>query len=49
MACGSQFTKIDKAFAELAEIGLVDVAPWRMFGAQSSRLRADRDGVRRRA
>jgi threonine synthase len=36
MASGSQFTKIDKAFGELAEIGLVDSASWRMFGAQSS-------------
>jgi threonine synthase len=36
MASGSQFTKIDKAFGELAEIGLVDSSAWRMFGAQSS-------------
>jgi threonine synthase len=36
MASGSQLTKIDKAFAELAAIGLVDLAPYRVFGAQSS-------------
>jgi threonine synthase len=36
IASGSQFTKIDKAFAELVEIGLVEDAPWTMFGAQST-------------
>jgi threonine synthase len=36
IASGSQFTKIDKAFAELVEIGLVPDAPWTMFGAQSA-------------
>jgi threonine synthase len=36
IASGSQFTKIDKAFGELAKIGLVDETPWTMFGAQSS-------------
>ncbi len=36
IASGSQLTKIDKAFRELASIGLVDPAPYRVFGAQSS-------------
>jgi threonine synthase len=36
MASGSLLTKIDKAFGELVEIGLVDSADWRVFGAQSS-------------
>src|SRR5882757_1244359 len=36
IASGSQFTKIDKAFGELVEIGLVPDSPWTMFGAQSS-------------
>jgi threonine synthase len=36
VASGSQLTKIDKAFRELAAIGLVDDTPVRMFGAQSS-------------
>jgi threonine synthase len=36
IASGSQFTKIDKAFGELVEIGLVPDAPWTMFGAQSA-------------
>lgn len=36
IASGSQFTKIDKAFSELVEIGLVADAPWTMFGAQSA-------------
>jgi len=36
VASGSLLTKIDKAFAELIKIGLVDESPWRVFGAQSS-------------
>src|SRR6059058_1277296 len=36
MASGELLTKIDKAFGELVEIGLVDAAPWRVFGAQSA-------------
>jgi threonine synthase len=36
IASGSQYTKIDKAFHELASIGLVDDAPVRMYGAQSA-------------
>jgi threonine synthase len=36
MASGELLTKVDKAFAELIEIGLVDEASWRVFGAQSS-------------
>ena len=36
MASGSMLTKIDKAFAELASLGLVEPDEWRMFGAQSS-------------
>src|SRR5260370_19920771 len=36
MASGSLLTKIDKAFTELGELGLVQAAPCRVFGAQSS-------------
>jgi threonine synthase len=36
MASGSMLTKIDKAFAELASLGLVEPAEWRVFGAQST-------------
>jgi threonine synthase len=36
MASGELLTKVDKAFAELVEIGLVPPARWRVFGAQSS-------------
>ncbi|HST66282.1 MAG TPA: threonine synthase [Mycobacteriales bacterium] len=36
MASGSLLTKVDKAFGELTSLGLVDSAPWRVFGAQSS-------------
>jgi threonine synthase len=36
MASGSMLTKIDKAFGELAGLGLVEPAEWRVFGAQSS-------------
>ena len=35
MASGSMMVKIDKAFRELVQVGLVDAAPWRMFGAQA--------------
>jgi threonine synthase len=35
MASGSMMVKIDKAFRELVTVGLVDDAPWRMFGAQA--------------
>jgi threonine synthase len=35
MASGSMMVKIDKAFRELIEVGLVDASPWRMFGAQA--------------
>ena len=36
MASGELLTKVDKAFAELVEIGLVPSTPWRIFGAQSA-------------
>jgi threonine synthase len=38
MASGELLTKIDKAFSELVEIGLVDAPPsgWTVFGAQSA-------------
>jgi threonine synthase len=36
VASGSQLTKIDKGFTELAELGLVDPAPYSIFGAQAS-------------
>jgi threonine synthase len=36
MASGELLTKVDKAFSELVEIGLVPDAPWRVFGAQSA-------------
>lgn len=36
MASGELLTKVDKAFTELVEIGLVDEASWRVFGAQSA-------------
>jgi threonine synthase len=36
MASGELLTKIDKAFSELVEIGLVPPSPWRIFGAQSA-------------
>ncbi|HEY7224417.1 MAG TPA: threonine synthase [Micromonosporaceae bacterium] len=35
MASGELLTKVEKAFAELAEIGLVGARPCRVFGAQS--------------
>lgn len=34
MASGSMMVKIDKALRELVRVGLVDDAPWAMFGAQ---------------
>src|SRR5260370_5506685 len=37
VASGSQLTKIDKAFTELSRAGLVDEAPYRVFGAQATR------------
>ena len=36
MASGELLTKVDKAFGELIETGLVPEAPWRVFGAQSA-------------
>ena len=36
MASGELLTKIDKAFEELGEIGLVAQKKWRVFGAQSA-------------
>jgi threonine synthase len=41
MASGELLTKIDKAFTELVEIGLVEAPPagWRVFGAQSAGCR----------
>src|SRR5215211_2355577 len=36
IASGSQLTKIDKAFGELGDLGLVDPTPYRIFGAQAS-------------
>jgi threonine synthase len=36
MASGELLTKIDKAFSELVDIGLVADTPWRVFGAQSA-------------
>ena len=36
MASGELLTKIDKAFSELVEIGLVPDGGWRVFGAQSA-------------
>ncbi len=35
MASGSQLTKVDKGFAELVSLGLVDEAPYTIFGAQA--------------
>lgn len=35
MASGSMMVKIDKALRELVRVGLVDEAPWAMFGAQA--------------
>jgi threonine synthase len=36
MASGSMLVKIDKAFAELVTIGLVEDAPWKISGAQAT-------------
>jgi threonine synthase len=36
MASGSLLTKVDKAFAELGRLGLVDATPYSVFGAQST-------------
>ncbi|MGI5246839.1 threonine synthase [Dactylosporangium sp. CA-139066] len=36
MASGELLTKIDKAFVELVEIGLVPPSEWKVFGAQSA-------------
>jgi threonine synthase len=35
VASGSQLTKVDKAFQELIELGLVEDKPYRVFGAQA--------------
>ncbi len=36
VASGSQLTKVDKSFIELAALGLVEPTPYRVFGAQAS-------------
>jgi threonine synthase len=36
VASGSQLTKVDKAFGELATLGLVDATPYRVYGAQAT-------------
>lgn len=36
IASGSQLTKVDKGFGELADVGLVEPSPYRVFGAQAS-------------
>ncbi|PPK69078.1 threonine synthase [Actinokineospora auranticolor] len=36
VASGSQLTKVDKAFRELGELGLVEPTPYRVFGAQAT-------------
>ncbi|MGH3367019.1 MAG: threonine synthase [Nocardioidaceae bacterium] len=36
VASGAQLTKVDKGFAELASLGLVEDAPYRVFGAQAT-------------
>ncbi len=36
VASGAQLTKIDKAFGELASLGLVDASPVKVYGAQAS-------------
>jgi threonine synthase len=35
VASGSQLTKVDKAFGELGDLGLVEPSPYRIFGAQA--------------
>jgi len=53
VASGSQLTKVDKGLAELAQLGLVESTPYRIFGAQANgcspvaeAFRAGRDVVR---
>ena len=36
IASGSLLTKVDKAFREFVELGLVDAAPYQVFGAQAT-------------
>lgn len=36
VASGSQLTKVDKGFRELGALGLVELSPYRVFGAQAS-------------
>ena len=36
VASGSQLTKVDKAFRELVELGLVEDKPYRVYGAQAT-------------
>lgn len=36
VASGSQLTKVDKGFGELIKLGLVDEAPYKIFGAQAT-------------
>ncbi|MCP2260806.1 threonine synthase [Streptoalloteichus tenebrarius] len=36
VASGSQLTKVDKAFRELGQLGLVEPTPYRVFGAQAT-------------
>lgn len=36
VASGSQLTKVDKAFGELASLGLVEESPYKVFGAQAT-------------
>ncbi len=36
VASGSQLTKVDKAFQELIELGLVEEKPYKVFGAQAT-------------
>ncbi|WP_436495249.1 threonine synthase [Actinokineospora sp. HUAS TT18] len=36
VASGSQLTKVDKAFREFGELGLVEATPYKIFGAQAT-------------
>jgi threonine synthase len=36
VASGSQLTKVDKGFGELARLGLVEESPYKIFGAQAA-------------
>jgi threonine synthase len=36
IASGAQLVKVDKGFTELTSLGLVEAAPWRVFGAQAT-------------